>query len=49
MFGSVTSMDGRQFIEMAKYNHLRSFEGQDLKNEHTIIIYIPLGSLLALS
>jgi hypothetical protein len=34
MFGPVTCIDGRQFIEMAKYNHLRRWDGQKLINVH---------------
>ena len=28
-----------QLIEMAKYNHLRGFTGQELRNERTHFIY----------
>ena len=46
MFGPVTCLVMRQLIEMAKYTHLRSLEGQDLRNEHTHIYLSLCGACL---
>jgi hypothetical protein len=46
MFGPVTCLVMRQLIEMAKYTHLRSLEGQDLRYEHTHIYLSFCGACL---
>src|SRR4029077_8958018 len=46
MFGPVTCLVMRQLIEMAKYTHLRSLEGQDLRYEHTHIYLSLCGACL---